>query len=81
MGELFAYIFDGIADRFQQELHTIALQYPFEPLKYLRPPLRITFNEGIDMLRVCTLVIVFEINFLSSCNMLSVGCWNRGFLR
>lgn len=53
MGELFAFIFDGIADRFQQELRTIALQYPFEPLKYLRPPLRITFNEGIDMLRVC----------------------------
>jgi aspartyl-tRNA synthetase len=51
MGELFAYIFDGIADRFQQELYTIALQYPFEPLKYLRAPLRITFKEGIDMLR------------------------------
>ena len=52
MGELFAYIFDGIADRFQAELQAVALQYPFEPLKYLRPPLRITFNEGIDLLRV-----------------------------
>ena len=52
MGELFAYIFDGIYDRYQQELKTIAIQYPFEPLKYLRAPLRITFNEGIDLLRV-----------------------------
>ena len=52
MGELFAYIFDGIADRYQQELKTVALQYPFEPLKYLRAPLRITFEEGISMLRV-----------------------------
>ena len=59
MGELFAFIFDGIADRFQQELRTVALQYPFEPLKYLRPPLRITFNEGIDLLRVRRILVPF----------------------
>lgn len=51
MADLFAYIFDGIADRFSHELQTISLQYPFEPLKYLRPALRITFQEGITMLR------------------------------
>jgi aspartyl/asparaginyl-tRNA synthetase len=29
----------------------ISQQYPFEPLKYLRPGLRITFQEGITLLR------------------------------
>jgi len=51
MGSLFNYIFDGIADRFHHELVTISQQYPFEPIKYLRPPLRITFQEGIAMLQ------------------------------
>jgi len=51
MADLFAHIFDGIADRFSHELQTISLQYPFEPIKYLRPALRITFQEGITMLR------------------------------
>ena len=52
MGGLFNYIFDGIADKFKHELNLVAQQYPVEPLKYLRPPLRITFEEGITMLRV-----------------------------
>lgn len=39
-------------DRFQHELKIISQQYPFEPIKYLRPSLRITFQEGIAMLRV-----------------------------
>lgn len=52
MGELFNYIFDGINERYQHELMLISQQYPFEPITYLRPPLRITFEEGITMLRV-----------------------------
>ena len=51
MSDLFTFIFDGISDRFKHELNVIAQQYPFEPIKYLRPSLRITFKEGIDMLR------------------------------
>ena len=51
MGNLFNYIFDGITDKFQHELNIIAQQYPIEPLQYLRPPLRITFEEGITLLR------------------------------
>lgn len=51
MGELFTFIFDGIADRFHHELEVISQQYPFEPIRYLRPSLRITFQEGITMLR------------------------------
>lgn len=51
MGEMFNFIFDGLNDRYRHELMLISQQYPFEPLKYLRPPLRITFQEGITMLR------------------------------
>lgn len=51
MGELFNFIFDGINERFQHELMLISQQYPFEPIQYLRPPLRITFEEGITLLR------------------------------
>jgi len=51
MGNLFTYIFDGIADRYKNELEIISQQYPFEPLQYHRPTLRLTYAEGIDMLR------------------------------
>lgn len=51
MGNLFLYIFDGIAERFNHELKIISQQYPFEPLQYHRPMLRLTYAEGIDMLR------------------------------
>lgn len=51
MGELFNFIFDGIYERFGHELMLIGQQYPFEPIEYLRPPLRITFQEGITLLR------------------------------
>jgi len=51
MGELFTFIFDGIRDRFEHELMLISQQFPVEPIKYLRPSLRITFQEGITMLK------------------------------
>lgn len=51
MGQLFLYIFDGIAERYHDELVMISQQYPFEPLQYHRPTLRLTYAEGIDMLR------------------------------
>ena len=49
MGDLFTFIFDGISDRFKHELKIISQQYPFEPMQYLRPSLRLTFQEGIAM--------------------------------
>jgi aspartyl/asparaginyl-tRNA synthetase len=51
MGDLFTHIFDGISERFGHELMLIGQQYPFEPLQYHRPTLRITFQEGIAMLQ------------------------------
>lgn len=51
MSELFIHIFDGITDKFKNELVIISQQYPFEPLQYSRPSLRLSFKEGIDLLR------------------------------
>mmetsp|Transcript_2371 Transcript_2371/g.1703 ORF Transcript_2371/g.1703 Transcript_2371/m.1703 type:complete len:601 (+) Transcript_2371:25-1827(+) len=60
MGELFNFIFDGIYERFSHELMLIGQQYPFEPIEYLRPPLRITFQEGITLLREAGFDASFE---------------------
>ena len=49
--DLFVYMFDGLKNRFAKELETVNGQYPFEPLQYLRPSLRLTFPEGIAMLK------------------------------
>jgi len=51
MGGMFNFIFDGLYDRYHHLLEIVSVQYPFEPIEYLRPPLRITFKEGIDLLR------------------------------
>ncbi|ERN09785.1 hypothetical protein AMTR_s00029p00241780 [Amborella trichopoda] len=48
---LFVSIFDELNERCKKELAAINEQYPFEPLKYLRKTLRLTFEEGIQMLR------------------------------
>jgi len=50
-GQLFNYIFEGLNTRFAKELATINTQHPFEPLTFLKPALRITFAEGIALLR------------------------------
>ncbi|CAM9681431.1 unnamed protein product [Chrysoparadoxa australica] len=49
--ELFISIFDNLNARFASELATVATQYPFEPLKYCRPTLRLTYYEGIQLLQ------------------------------
>ena len=51
MGNMFCYIFDGLTSRFKHELQVISQQYPFEPLRYSRPTLRITFEEGRTLLK------------------------------
>jgi len=49
--DLFIYIFDGLNERFGKELEAVNGQHPFEPIKYLRPSLRLEFAEGIQMLK------------------------------
>ncbi|QDZ25748.1 aspartyl-tRNA synthetase [Chloropicon primus] len=48
--DLFVYMFDGLKQK-KKELEAINAQYPFEPLEYLRPSLRLTFEEGVKMLQ------------------------------
>jgi len=50
IGDLFESMFDGLA-KMTKELETINAQYPFEPLEYLKPSLRLTFEEGVAMLQ------------------------------
>ncbi|KAK2993039.1 hypothetical protein RJ640_003079 [Escallonia rubra] len=48
---LFIAMFDSLNEKCQKELEAIGKQYPFKPLKYLRKTLRLTFQEGIQMLK------------------------------
>mmetsp|Transcript_40528 Transcript_40528/g.41361 ORF Transcript_40528/g.41361 Transcript_40528/m.41361 type:complete len:600 (+) Transcript_40528:106-1905(+) len=60
MSSLFLHIFDGIADKFSHELMLVSQQYPFEPIQTIRPSLRITFKEGIDMLRAAGVEAAYD---------------------
>lgn len=44
-------MFDGLNKQFAHELEVVNEQHPYEPLQYLRPTLRLTFEEGIKMLQ------------------------------
>uniref|UniRef100_A0A7N2RES3 aspartate--tRNA ligase n=1 Tax=Quercus lobata TaxID=97700 RepID=A0A7N2RES3_QUELO len=48
---LFVAMFDSLNNNCAKELEAVGRQYPFEPLKYLRQTLRLTFEEGIQMLK------------------------------
>ncbi|XP_039160900.1 aspartate--tRNA ligase 2, cytoplasmic-like [Eucalyptus grandis] len=49
--QLFVKMFDSLNASCKKELEAVGRQYPFEPLKYLRKPLRLTFQEGVQMLK------------------------------
>lgn len=51
LDEMFMYIFDGLAERYQTEMSVIKRQFPFEPLVYTKPTLRLKYPEAIAMLR------------------------------
>jgi len=48
--ELFFFIFEGLNQRFSNELNIVANQYPFEPLKFSKKSVRLDFKEGVDLL-------------------------------
>ncbi|CAL4952473.1 unnamed protein product [Urochloa decumbens] len=48
---LFVSIFKHLTEKCKYELGIINSQYPFEPLKYLDQTLRLTYEEGIQMLK------------------------------
>ncbi|KAG0564520.1 hypothetical protein M758_8G113600 [Ceratodon purpureus] len=49
--KVFLTIFDGLNEKCAKQLKAINEQYPFEPLQYLRPTLRLTFAEGVAILK------------------------------
>ncbi|CAH2060031.1 unnamed protein product, partial [Thlaspi arvense] len=51
VGELFPFIFTKIEERCPKELESVRKQYPFQSLKFLPQTLRLTFAEGIQMLK------------------------------
>ncbi|KAG1426445.1 hypothetical protein G6F59_004239 [Rhizopus arrhizus] len=48
---LFVYIFTNLKNRFKEEIETIKKQYEFEDFEFLPKTLRLSFAEGIQMLR------------------------------
>ncbi|KAL5196864.1 hypothetical protein ABZP36_000376 [Zizania latifolia] len=48
---LFVAIFKHLNENCKKELETINRQYPFEHLKYLEKTLKLTYEEGIQMLK------------------------------
>ena len=41
----------GLRDNFGKEIETVNAQFPAEPFKFLDPPLRLEYSEGVAMLR------------------------------
>jgi len=51
IGNMFTQIFKGLRDNFGKEIETVNAQFPAEPFKFLDPPLRLEYSEGVAMLR------------------------------
>merc|ERR1712130_867588 len=49
IGEMFTAIFRGLRDKFSKEIATVGQQFPCEPFKFLDPPLRLEFPEGVEI--------------------------------
>jgi len=49
--DLFISIFEGLNTRFKRELEAVRAQHPFEDLLFHRPSLRITYTEGLALLK------------------------------
>ncbi|KAI8887820.1 aspartyl-tRNA synthetase [Backusella circina FSU 941] len=51
LDEMFVYIFTNLKERFSKETETIKKQYEFEDFEFLPKTLRLSFKEGVQMLR------------------------------
>ena len=70
---LFLHMFDGLNERFALRLKVVSQQYPYEPLKYLRPTLRLEFPEGIKMLQDAGVEDVDPLGDLSTAQERTLG--------
>jgi len=51
LGDLFVFIFEGLQTRYAKQLESVNQQFPFQPLKFLKPSLRMNYSEAVAMLR------------------------------
>jgi len=51
IGNSFTEMFKGLRDNYAREIAAVGQQYNVEPFKFLDPPLRLEFHEGVKMLR------------------------------
>jgi aspartyl/asparaginyl-tRNA synthetase len=51
IGDIFYYIFEGLNQRFSKELNVFNNQYPFEPLKFSKNIVKLSFHEGVELLK------------------------------
>lgn len=51
IGHLFTEIFKGLRDQYAAEIAAVGNQYDVEPFKFLEPPLRLNYSQGVAMLR------------------------------
>jgi len=51
IGNSFTEMFKGLRDNYANEIAAVGQQYNVEPFKFLDPPLRLEFHEGVKMLR------------------------------
>lgn len=51
LGDMFVHIFEGLETRFGKELKAINEQFEFEPFRCKKPALKLTYAEGIELLK------------------------------
>lgn len=51
IGHLFTEIFKGLRDQYAAEITAVGNQYDVESFKFLEPPLRLNYSQGVAMLR------------------------------
>lgn len=49
--DLFIFIFEQLNVRYKAEIEAVRAQYPFEDFKFCKPSLKLTYAEGIELLR------------------------------
>lgn len=51
INQIFVTIFDGLKDRYKHEINIVANQYPFELIEYPKELVKLTFHEGVALLK------------------------------
>ncbi|XP_049844446.1 aspartate--tRNA ligase, cytoplasmic [Schistocerca gregaria] len=51
IGNTFTQIFKGLRDNYADEIAAVAQQFPVEPFRFIDPPLKLEFSQGVKMLR------------------------------